>query len=91
MLHLEYWKLFYHAAADETAEENTNSQVKLPRGRPDRNRQLPARFKDCEMDMQPRSHMRDSFQIVTGENMVDGARRPDYRRSKTWEKIIDTI
>jgi hypothetical protein len=52
--HLEEWKLFYHASPDETVEENANSQVKLPRGRPDRNRQLPARFKDCEMDMQPR-------------------------------------
>lgn len=59
--HLEDWKLFYHAAPDETAEENANSQVKLPRGRPDRNRQLPARFKDCEMDMQPRKPRRDPF------------------------------
>jgi hypothetical protein len=60
MGHLEDRKLSYHVDPDGLAGEDTNSQVKLARGRPDRNRQLPARFRDCETD----SHTRRSRQQV---------------------------
>ncbi|KAH7459261.1 hypothetical protein FOMA001_g20088 [Fusarium oxysporum f. sp. matthiolae] len=59
--HLEDRKLFYHAVPDDAAGENTNSQVELARGRSDRNRQIPARFRDCEMDIYPRKSMQSSL------------------------------
>ncbi|EXK25883.1 hypothetical protein FOMG_17497 [Fusarium oxysporum f. sp. melonis 26406] len=59
--HLEDRKLFYHAVPDEAAGENTNSQVELARGRSDRNRRIPARFRDCEMDIYPRKSMQSSL------------------------------
>uniref|UniRef100_A0A0D2XSY6 HAT C-terminal dimerisation domain-containing protein n=1 Tax=Fusarium oxysporum (strain Fo5176) TaxID=660025 RepID=A0A0D2XSY6_FUSOF len=52
--HLEDRKLFHHAVPDEAGGQDTNSQAELARGRPDRNRQLPARFRDCETDIHPR-------------------------------------
>ncbi|KAH7464133.1 hypothetical protein FOMA001_g17921 [Fusarium oxysporum f. sp. matthiolae] len=52
--HLEDRKLFHHAVPDEAGGQDTNSQAELAQGRPDRNRQLPARFRDCETDIHPR-------------------------------------
>jgi hypothetical protein len=59
--HLEDRKLFHHVVPDDAVGENTDSQVEPARGRPDRNRQLPARFRDCEMDMHPRKSMESSL------------------------------
>ncbi|KFA52531.1 hypothetical protein S40293_10337, partial [Stachybotrys chartarum IBT 40293] len=71
--HLEDWKLFYSAVPEETAEENASPQVRLPRERPDRTRQLPARFKDCEMDTPPRKPQeRHSPDHVRGEYVRRG-------------------
>ncbi|KAJ3453164.1 hypothetical protein MRS44_018819 [Fusarium solani] len=69
--HLEDRKLFYQAAPDEAAGENTDSQVELRRGRPDRNRQLPARLRDCEMDLYPRKSMESSLP-GRGSGQCDG-------------------
>ncbi|KFA67601.1 hypothetical protein S40285_09719, partial [Stachybotrys chlorohalonatus IBT 40285] len=66
--HLEDWKLFYNAVPEEMAEENASPQVRLPRERPDRTRQLPARFKDCEMGTPPQKPQeRPSPDHVRGE------------------------
>jgi hypothetical protein len=73
--HLEDRKLFCQAAPDEAAGENTNSQVKLPRGRPDRNRQLPARFRDCEIDIHPRQSTESSLS-GRGLAQYDGSDKP---------------
>ncbi|KNB18731.1 hypothetical protein FOXG_22350 [Fusarium oxysporum f. sp. lycopersici 4287] len=59
--HLEDRKLFHHVVPDNAVGEITDSQVEPARGRPDRNRQLPARFRDCEMDMHPRKSMESSL------------------------------
>ncbi|KAJ0134191.1 Uncharacterized protein HZ326_22759 [Fusarium oxysporum f. sp. albedinis] len=59
--HLKDRKLFYHAVPDEAIGENTNSQVELARRRPDRNRQIPARFRDYEMDIHPRKSIQSSL------------------------------
>jgi hypothetical protein len=74
--HLEDRKLFYHAVPDEAAGENTNSQVELARGRPDRNRQIPARFRDCEMDIHPRKSMQNSLPSRGSGQCDDGSGKP---------------
>ncbi|KAJ3454567.1 hypothetical protein MRS44_013167 [Fusarium solani] len=74
--HLEDRKLFYQAAPDEAAGENTNSQVQLPRGRPDRNRQLPARFRDCEMDIIHSRKSTESSLPGRGLAQCDGSDKP---------------
>ncbi|KAG7404356.1 hypothetical protein Forpe1208_v015868 [Fusarium oxysporum f. sp. rapae] len=74
--HLEDRKLFYHAVPDEATEENTNSQVELARGRPDRNRQIPARFRDCEIDIHPRKSMQSSLPGRGSGQCDDGSGKP---------------
>ncbi|KAF5696988.1 transposase [Fusarium mundagurra] len=74
--HLEDRKLFYHVVPDEAAGENTNSQVELARGRPDRNRQIPARFRDCEMDIHPRKSMQNSLPSRGSGQCDDGSGKP---------------
>ncbi|KAL9572161.1 hypothetical protein ACKAV7_003649 [Fusarium commune] len=74
--HLEDRKLFYHAVPDEATEENTNSQVELARGRPDRNRQIPARFRDCEIDIHPRKSMQSSLPGHGSGQRDDGSGKP---------------
>ena len=74
--HLEDRKLFYQAAPDEAAGENTDSQAELPRGRPDRNRQLPARLRDCEMDLYPRKSMESSLPGRGSGQCDDGSGKP---------------
>jgi hypothetical protein len=69
-------KLFYHAVPDEATRENTNSQVELTRGRPDRNRQIPARFMDCEMDIHPRKSMQSSLPGRGSRQCDDGSGKP---------------
>ncbi|KAH7459919.1 hypothetical protein FOMA001_g19772 [Fusarium oxysporum f. sp. matthiolae] len=56
--------------------ENTNSQVELARGRPDRNRQIPARFRDCEMDIHPRKSMQSSLPSRGSGQCDDGTGKP---------------
>ncbi|KAI8402308.1 hypothetical protein FOFC_17615 [Fusarium oxysporum] len=74
--HLEDRKLFYHAVPDEAIGENTNSQVELARRRPDRNRQIPARFRDCEMDIHPRKSMQSSLPGRGSGKCEDGSGKP---------------
>ncbi|KAM5527708.1 transposase-like protein [Fusarium oxysporum f. sp. phaseoli] len=74
--HLEDRKLFYHAVPEEVVGENTNSQAETTRGRPDRNRQLPARFRDCEMDMHPRKSMERSLPGRSSGQCADGSGKP---------------
>jgi len=77
--HLEDRKLFHHAVPDEAGGQDTNSQAELARGRPDRNRQLPARFRDCETDIHPRKSRqgplsdRGSRQCDDGSGKLSGS------------------
>ncbi|RKK50679.1 hypothetical protein BFJ69_g18029 [Fusarium oxysporum] len=74
--HLEDRKLFYHAVPGEATEENTHSQVKLARARPDRNRQIPARFRDCEIAIHPRKSMQSSLPGRGSGQCDDGSGKP---------------
>ncbi|KAM5528905.1 transposase-like protein [Fusarium oxysporum f. sp. phaseoli] len=74
--HLEDRKLFYHAVPDEATEENTHSQVELARGRPNRNRQIPARFRDCEIAIHPRKSMQSSLPGRGSGQCDDGSGKP---------------
>ncbi|KAF5264182.1 hypothetical protein FOXYS1_5039 [Fusarium oxysporum] len=74
--HLEDRTLLYYAVLDEVAGENTNSQVELARGRPDRNWQLPARFKDYETYVYPRKSMQSSLPGRGSGQCDDGSGKP---------------
>jgi hypothetical protein len=74
--HLEDRKLFHHAVPDEAAREDTRSQVELARGRPDRNRQLPARFRDHETDMHPRKSRQAPLPDRGSRQCDDGSSKP---------------
>ncbi|RYC78584.1 hypothetical protein BFJ63_vAg18542 [Fusarium oxysporum f. sp. narcissi] len=73
---LEDRMLFYHAVPEEVVGENTDSQAETGRGRPDRNRQLPARSRDCEMDMHPRKSMERSLPGRNSGQCADGSGKP---------------
>ncbi|EXK76489.1 hypothetical protein FOQG_18768 [Fusarium oxysporum f. sp. raphani 54005] len=74
--HLEDRMLSYHAVPEEVVGENTDSQAETARGRPDRNRQLPARSRDCEMDMHPRKSMESSLPGRSSGQCADGSGKP---------------
>ncbi|KAF5597261.1 hypothetical protein FPCIR_3688 [Fusarium pseudocircinatum] len=62
---------------DGAVGEDTNSQAELARGRTDRNRQLPARFRDCETDSHPRkSRQHDSLLDRGSRRCGDGPGKP---------------
>ncbi|OBS15407.1 hypothetical protein FPOA_13745 [Fusarium poae] len=74
--HLEDRKLFHHAVPDEAGGQDTNSQAELARGRPDRNRQLPARFRDCETDIHPRKSRQGPLSDRGSRQCDDGSGKP---------------
>ncbi|OBS16461.1 hypothetical protein FPOA_12113 [Fusarium poae] len=74
--HLEDRKLFHHAVPDEAGGQDTNSQAELARGRPDRNRQLPARFRDCETDIHPRNSRQGPLSDRGSRQCDDGSGKP---------------
>ncbi|RFN41322.1 ribonuclease h-like protein [Fusarium flagelliforme] len=74
--HLEDRKLFHHAVPDEAGGQDTNSQAELARGRPDRNRQLPARFRDCETDIHPRKSRQGPSSDRGSRQCDDGSGKP---------------
>uniref|UniRef100_A0A0D2XRV7 HAT C-terminal dimerisation domain-containing protein n=1 Tax=Fusarium oxysporum (strain Fo5176) TaxID=660025 RepID=A0A0D2XRV7_FUSOF len=69
-------KLFHHAVPDEAGGQDTNSQAELARGRPDRNRQLPARFRDCETDIHPRKSRQGPLSDRGSRQCDDGSGKP---------------
>ncbi|KAF4336682.1 hypothetical protein FBEOM_9456 [Fusarium beomiforme] len=74
--HLEDRKLFHHIFPEEVVGENTDSQAETARRRPDRNWQLPARLRDCEMDMHPRKSMQSSLPGRGSGQYDDGPGKP---------------
>ncbi|PNP53253.1 hypothetical protein FNYG_15776 [Fusarium nygamai] len=74
--HLEDRKLFHHIFPEEVVGENTDSQAETARRRPDRNWQLPARLRDCEMDMHPRKSMQSSLPDRGSGQYDDGLGKP---------------
>ncbi|KAL7755481.1 hypothetical protein ACKLNR_014579 [Fusarium oxysporum f. sp. zingiberi] len=74
--HLEDRKLFHHAVPGEAGGQDTNSQAELARGRPDRNRQLPARFRDCETDIHPRKSRQGPLSDRGSRQCDDGSGKP---------------
>jgi hypothetical protein len=90
--HLEDRKLFYRPVPDEAAREDTNSQVKLARGRPDRNQQFLLDLGITRRICIHESLGKPPCQIVARDNVMMGqASHQDHQEPTTWERITDTI